>query len=138
MNEYHYDQLLNINTKQDRNVKGGYSVYDHPYEPTPYSALEELVRNHEISENDHIVDFGCGLGRLNFFFHYHFGASVAGIEKDKVYYEKALQNLESYRNKSKRNSDRISFQCCHAEEYQIGAGDNQFYFFNPFSLVLHE
>lgn len=134
MKEYQYDQLLNINTKRDRNVKPGYSVYDHPYEPTPYSALEELVKNHEITANDHIVDFGCGLGRLNFFLHYSFGASVMGIEKNQLFYEKALHNLEGYRKKVKRDSSNIHFYCCNAEDYKIGAEENLFYFFHPFSI----
>lgn len=134
MTEYQHDKLLNIDTKRDRNVKHGYSVYDHPYEPTPYSALEELVKNHEITAKDHIVDFGCGLGRLNFFFHYSFGASVTGVEKDEALYKKALQNLEDYRKKSKRDSSSIHFHCCNAEDYKIGVEENQFYFFHPFSI----
>lgn len=132
MKEYYYDKLLNINTKEDRNVKREHSFNYHPYEPTPYSALEELVKHHVISPNDHIVDFGCGLGRLNFFLHYHFGASVTGIEMNAAFFEKALYNLNNYRKK--KNIDRIQFHCMKAEDYSIQAEENQFYFFNPFSI----
>lgn len=134
MKEYYYDKLLNINTKEDRNVKREYSFNYHPYEPTPYSALEVLAKYHIISPNDHVVDFGCGFGRLNFFLHYHFGASVTGIEMNDLFYKQAIQNLESYRKKTKKNIDRIQFHCTKAEDYLIQAEENQFYFFNPFSV----
>lgn len=134
MKNYYYENLLNINTKQDRNAKREYSNNYHPYEPTPYSALEELVKHHDISANDHVVDFGCGLGRLNFFLHYYFSPSVTGIEMNEDVYQKALHNLKNYHKKTKTNIDRIQFYCGKAEDYSIRAEDNQFYFFNPFSV----
>ncbi|ASK61867.1 SAM-dependent methyltransferase [Virgibacillus phasianinus] len=129
MKEYQYDKLLNIHT-------GGYqkdsnqSFHYYPYEPTQYSALETLFTKYELKSSDHVVDFGCGKGRLNFFIHYYYNATVTGIEMDKTFYQIAIENRNSYAGK---NKDNIHFHCCLAEEYQIAPQDNRFYFFNPFS-----
>ncbi|WP_223594541.1 methyltransferase [Neobacillus bataviensis] len=132
MKEHYYDKLLNIKT-------GGYqkdvhkSLHYHRYEPTPYSALEELFRLYELESCDHIVDFGCGKGRLNFFIHYFFHSSVVGVEMNELLFKEAVGNRKSYGKKHK-GSEHIHFVCCLAEEYQIGPLENRFYFFNPFSI----
>ncbi|RKQ29069.1 methyltransferase [Oceanobacillus halophilus] len=136
MKEYYYDKLLNIRTRRDRNNSSGASIHYHPYEPTPYSALEKLFSEYEIKENDRIVDFGCGMGRLNFFVHYFYHASVVGIEMNKDFHEKALINQNEYLKKWKRNTDKIQFLSCLAEDYKIKETDNRFYFFHPFSIQI--
>jgi len=133
MNESHYDKRLNIKTGQDMKKLHPITHY-HPYEPTPYSALEELFRHYEVNKEDSIVDFGCGKGRLNFFIHYFYGANVTGVEMDESFYEEAMANTDRYFEKNKKKSGRIQFHCCLAEEYPISVGENRFYFFNPFSV----
>jgi SAM-dependent methyltransferase len=133
MKEYYYDKLLNIKTRGDQQGFNK-SLHYHRYEPTPYSALEELFRDYEINSNDYIVDFGCGKGRLNFYLHYYFGANVVGIEMNEALYHDAVQNQKSYVKKNSK--DRIHFLCCLAEEYEISDIDNRFYFFNPFSIQI--
>jgi len=135
MNEQFYDKLLNISTceEQKRFYK---SFHYHPYEPTPYSALEMLFNQYEVTSSDQIVDFGCGKGRLNFFIEYLFQATVIGIEMNNIFYEEALVNLEGYVRKKKNSRERIHFYNCLAEEYKIGSKDNRFYFFNPFSIQI--
>ncbi|MGG3561919.1 methyltransferase [Neobacillus rhizosphaerae] len=133
MKEHYYDKLLNIKTKE---VQQGFhkSLHYHRYEPTPYSALEVLFEKYKIKNKDHIVDFGCGKGRLNFYIHYFFGASVVGVEMDDELYHDAVQNQKSYLKKAKSNKEKIHFLCCLAEEYEVQPEDNRFYFFNPFSV----
>ncbi|MED4207405.1 methyltransferase [Neobacillus mesonae] len=135
MKEHYYDKLLNINTRGDRlegAAKKPHRYY--PYEPTPYSALEELFKNYEVSRFDHVVDFGCGKGRLNFYIHYFYHASVTGIEMNETLYQEALENSKTFGRKTKNRLERIQFHCCLAEEYTISPSDNRFYFFNPFSI----
>lgn len=133
MKEYLYEKLLNIQTTGDQ--KGfNESLHYHRYEPTPYSALEELMANYKLTSSDRIVDFGCGKGRLNFFFHHISDASVVGVEMNETFYNKALENVKSYSKKAKHSKNKIHFYCCKAEEYQIDPLDNRFYFFNPFSV----
>ncbi|HLO12887.1 MAG TPA: methyltransferase [Pseudoneobacillus sp.] len=131
MKEHYYDKLLNIKTKE---VQKGFhkSLHYHRYEPTPYSALEVLFEKYKLNNQDHIVDFGCGKGRLNFYIHYFFGASVVGVEMDNELYQAAVQNQKTYSKKT--NREKVHFLCCLAEEYEVQQEDNRFYFFNPFSV----
>jgi SAM-dependent methyltransferase len=134
MKETNYDELLNIETE---GTQRGFnkSFHYHRYEPTPYPALEKLFAEYELTSCDHIVDFGCGKGRLNFFIHYLFHSSVTGVEMNEKLYEEALENKENYLIKAK-NKGEIQFQCCLAEKYEISPLDNRFYFFNPFTIPI--
>lgn len=136
MKDYYYDKLLNIHTN-GKETPNSISHY-YPYEPTPYMALETLFAEYELSTQDHVVDFGCGLGRLNFYIHYYHHASVVGIELNEHTYQGALQNLESYKKRLKHPVERMAFECCRAEEYAIKPSDNCFYFFNPFSVAIFQ
>jgi SAM-dependent methyltransferase len=135
MKEYYYDKLMGIKTGGDQNGFNK-SFHYHRYEPTPYSALEELFNNYNITKSDRIVDFGCGKGRLNFFIHYYFLATVVGIEMNEDFYQEANENRTSYFKKTYTSNDNIHFYCCLAEEYQVDPMDNRFYFFNPFSIQI--
>ncbi|PEE40491.1 class I SAM-dependent methyltransferase [Bacillus pseudomycoides] len=133
MNEQYYDAVLNIKTVGEQ--KGfNKSLHYHRYEPTPYSALETLFNQYELSSSERVVDFGCGKGRLNFYIHHACGASAVGIEMNEMFYKEAMENLERYAKKSRNSKDKIQFQCCLAQEYEIDPRDNRFYFFNPFSV----
>ena len=130
MIEQQYDKLINIHTEEFQKGFNDSAHYNR-YEPTPYHALETLFHHYEIKSSDHVVDFGCGKGRLNFYIHYHFNATVTGIEMNESFYNEALLNQMNYVKKKK---DKIHFNCCLAEEYRIASSDNVFYFFNPFSI----
>ena len=131
----YYDKLLNINTIGNQNWKNA-SIHNHPYEPTLYMALEELFKNYNLSKNDHIVDFGCGMGRLIFYINYYFKSYVTGVEINERYYEEALINKINYVKKNKKSEDKINFECNLAQQYEISTLDNKFYFFNPFSIQI--
>lgn len=135
MKEKYYDKLLNINTIGNQNWKKTLT-HNHPYEPTLYIALEELFEEYELSEDDYIVDFGCGMGRLIFYINYHFKSYVTGVEINERYYEEALINKIRYISKNKNSEDKINFQCNLAQQYEISNLDNKFYFFNPFSIQI--
>ena len=63
--ETQWDQLLRIETggRDETNA----DQYHHPYEPTPYCVLERLAGSGLIGENDTVLDYGCGKGRVGFF-----------------------------------------------------------------------
>jgi SAM-dependent methyltransferase len=133
--EQDYDDRLNIHTTQPQ--QGFHrSFHYHRYEPTPYSALEQLFLEYRFHSDDHVIDFGCGKGRLNFFIHHHFKASVVGIEMNEEFYLQAVDNRRSYLTRMQQIDGKISFNCCLAEEYEINPLDNRFYFFNPFSVQI--
>ena len=135
MKEKQYEELLNIKTIGDQSWDETKKCY-HPYEPTPYFALDKLFENYNINEEDSIIDFGCGKGRLNFYINYFFKANVTGVEMDENYYKQCLINKENYLSKNKRKSSSIDFECCYAQDYTIKEYENKFYFFNPFSVVI--
>lgn len=135
MKEKYYDKLLNINTIGNQNWKNT-STHNHPYEPTLYIALEELFEDYNLSKDDYIVDFGCGMGRLIFYINYYFKSYVTGVEINERYYEEALINKINYVKKNKKSEDKINFECNLAQQYEISTLDNKFYFFNPFSIQI--
>lgn len=135
MDEKFYDAMLNIKTE---GIQKGFSksVNYYRYEPTPYGALEELFSTYELNRGDRVVDFGCGMGRLNFYIHHFFHSTVVGVEMNKNIFKQALENRQHYEKKHRDNHHKIHFHCCLAEEYQIDPADNHFYFFNPFSIPI--
>lgn len=135
MNDQYYDALLNIKTG---GVQKGFSesLHYHRYEPTPYSALESLFADYELKQSDHIVDFGCGKGRLNFFLFHLFHVTAIGIEMNEIFYQDAIENKRRFLQKHRKSKDKIYFLHCRAEEYKIQPEDNRFYFFNPFSIQI--
>ncbi|WP_152658372.1 methyltransferase [Oceanobacillus sp. CFH 90083] len=138
MKDKYYDKLLHIHTMENKKMVYPESHHYNPYEPTPYSALEKLTKNYSFAKQDSMIDFGCGKGRLPFYLHYFQHVSVTGIEMDPRFFSDAQQNLQAYKQliRSENNQGTIQFICGLAEEYEITAQDNRFYFFNPFSIQI--
>lgn len=123
------DQELNIQTEEIQNDSRD-TYHRHRYEPTPYEVLDELFSHYTPVEDDVIVDYGCGLGRLNFYLEKRFSLRSTGVEYSEIYYRRALENKERYSGKK----DNINFVHCAAEDYVVSTRETVFYFFNPFSV----
>lgn len=105
------------------------------FEATPYRALDELLDHYELPPNPFVVDYGCGLGRINFYFHHRFAVPGYGVELHAGRVRAARDNLRNYKAglpKSKQ-SVQIAFKQAKAEYHDIDPRANIFYFFNPFS-----
>jgi len=129
--ENSWDKLLQIKTagRDDSNS----DEYRYPYEPTPYSVLERLADSGFIRENDVVLDYGCGKGRVDFFLAYQTKAAAIGIEYNEHIYQRALENQESAVSKA-----AVEFVLARAEAYEVPPDVNRCYFFNPFSVeILH-
>lgn len=135
MDEQSYEKLLNIKTSGEQKIFNE-SLHYNRYEPTSYSALEALSKQYKFTDEDSIVDFGCGKGRLNFYINHFCGSTVTGIEMNNFFYKEAIDNKRDYLKKHKNKTDKINFLNCFAEEYDINPADNKFYFFNPFSIQI--
>ncbi len=103
--------------------------YHHPYEPTPYIVLERLAASELIGENDVVLDYGCGKGRVSFFLSCRVNAKAIGIEYDERLLKSALENKETAKTKP-------DFVLTRAEEYDVPPEVNICYFFNPFSAEI--
>ncbi|MGM9934741.1 MAG: SAM-dependent methyltransferase [Clostridium sp.] len=133
MDEQYYEKLLNIKTCGEQRGFNE-SLHYHRYEPTSYCALNTLIKEYSFNENDSLIDFGCGKGRLNFFINNTFNSHVTGIEMNSYYYDICIDNMSHYLKHDKNNNkEKIHFLKCLAQEYKIRNIDNKFYFFNPFS-----
>lgn len=126
MTEKDWDKKLNIDTiGRDASKE---DAYHYPYEPTPYVVLERLVENEYISNDNILIDYGCGKGRVSFFLNHKLGCKVVGIDFDERMCETARENLVKY-----GKNEKIELICESAEKYEIKDVD-AFYFFNPFSV----
>ena len=125
-----WDKLLQINTTGRDDSHS--DEYRYPYEPTPYCVLERLADSGLIGENDVVLDYGCGKGRVDFFLSHQTKASTIGIEYDARMYDSALENQKTAVSKAE-------FVLTRAEAYEVPSEVNRCYFFNPFSAeILHK
>lgn len=121
-----WDKLLQIQTtgRDDTNS----DEYRYPYEPTPYAVLERLADSGLIVQDDWVLDYGCGKGRVGFFLSYRTKANIIGIEYDNRIYRSAMENRKSACARAKAD-----FVLTRAEAYEVPPQINRCYFFNPFS-----
>ena len=89
------DKDLCIETEEIQ-TDGKDTYYCHRYEPTPYEVLDELFTFYTPEKTDVFVDYGCGMGRLNFYIEKRYSLSSTGVEYSPVYYKKALENKKTY------------------------------------------
>lgn len=129
------DKELHIQTSKIQQ-DGKDTYYFHRYEPTSYEILDVLFSELLLEKDAGFVDYGCGMGRLNFYVHHTFRCRSVGVEMNPEYYYKAVENLESYSRYNKSATKDIQFHLKKAEEYVISAEDTVFYFFNPFSIEI--
>ena len=127
--EMTWDQRLQIQTagRDEENA----DQYRYPYEPTPYTVLERLANSGLIWENDVVLDYGCGKGRVDFFLSHQIQANTIGIEYDQRIYRSAIENQETALSRTK-----TEFVLTRAESYEVPIAVNRYYFFNPFSLEI--
>lgn len=132
MDNIFYDKLLNIKTCVNNETLVETANFFR-YEATDYDDLGVLLNNYIVEDDDCLVDFGCGLGRVPFFIHSLFNCKVKGIEYNRSIYIKAEKN-KLYYNCNHRYPSEINFYNINAVDYEIEDCDNVFYFFNPFSI----
>ena len=127
-----WDERLKIRTVGRDDINA--DEYRYPYEPTPYSVLERMAESGFFREENVVLDYGCGKGRVGFFLSYRTKAQTIGIEYDEHIYAGALENRKSTVSRIKPD-----FILTQAEEFQVPAEVNRCYFFNPFSVeILHK
>lgn len=101
------------------------------FESTPYRALDTLFAAYTPREDASLVDYGCGLGRVNFYFHHQWGIGGTGLEVHAGRLKRARANLQNYRRTEPMAVD-VRFVAAKAEVYIPDPEASLFYFFNPF------
>lgn len=83
---------------QEVNVKGATD-----YSPTRYWALDEIFKDAVFTNNDSLVDIGCGKGRvLVWYINKNFPGQITGIEKDSNVAAIAKKWMTHHQNKKIR------------------------------------
>ena len=129
MNDREWDKRLHIRTiGREDEANANYS----PYEPTPYSVLQRLADSGHIRRKQHLLDYGCGKGRVAFFMASELGCRVTGIDYSQKLIDIAMEN-----RRTSRLGDRVRLICARAEQYAL-QDEDVFFFFNPFSEKIFE
>lgn len=127
--EKDWDKILQIKTDGRDDTKSDH--YRFSYEPTPYSVLERLAESELVNEQDSVVDYGCGKGRVGFFLSHKTKAHTVGIDFYDRVYRIAIENKKTAVSRAKAD-----FELIKAEEYKVPEEVNRCYFFNPFSVEI--
>lgn len=134
--DYYIDRQLGISTCGVEEWDDTEHVY-HRFESTSYRALDFLFSYYTPDEDAFLVDYGCGLGRINFYFHYQFGVGGYGLDVHEDRLRRARKNLIGY-NRRQIERANIRFVWDKAEEHEPLLQSNLFYFFNPFAAPVFE
>ena len=124
MTDREWDKALRIQTMGREDESGAKYM---PYEPTPYAVLNRLAESGFITPADHVLDYGCGKGRVAFFLAARLGCRVTGIDHS----EKLIAMAEENRARS-ACAGLVQFVCASAERHEP-RDENVFFFFNPFA-----
>lgn len=129
MNDRDWDKRLHIKTiGREDEANANYS----PYEPTPYAVLERIADLGLVKRKDHLLDYGCGKGRVALFMAGVVGCRATGIDHAQKLIDMAVEN-----RRAARLGDRVAFTRCLAEQY-APRDENVLFFFNPFSEKVFE
>ncbi|EIT84805.1 methyltransferase [Fictibacillus macauensis ZFHKF-1] len=136
MKDQEYEMLLHIETSEVQHVYEATSHY-HRYEPTSYGGLHLLLTHYEWGRiPGRLVDFGCGKGRVSFYWHYMLQRDAIGIERQPRFFQEAQHNLKQYEQNFPDAKGKLTFIEDDATRYPIDETDTIFYFFHPFSLPI--
>ncbi len=125
MNDQEWDQMLHIRTTGRDDSASDRFCY--PYEPTPYPVLERLCAGGFIGKRDHLLDCGCGKGRVSFFVSYQTGCTATGFDRDDRMIAAARENA-----KRAPHLRKVSFVQGDAAAFTPGDSVSRIYLFNPF------
>jgi SAM-dependent methyltransferase len=116
-------------------IKGDNLAHSSIYQACNYYILEKgLNYLRSINENNNIVDFGCGKGRVLVVSAYFEFKNITGIDFAKALCILAEQNIQ--KTKLLYPSATFNVICDDVVNYKIKKEQNVFFFFNPFDEVV--
>jgi len=129
-NEREFDRALGIDTSLTDTDWS--KRRQNPCQPTPIGALEAVAAR--LNTEDHIVDCGCGTGRVVFYLAAA-GFRVTGVELDGRWYADAAENLRRCERKQPAVAAHIRLVHSAAQDFDFGDAD-AVYCFNPFPAAV--
>ena len=130
--DWYIDMSLNVKTSKCVKLNEHDNIINFMYEPSPYIQLKEIFDKYPPNENDHLIDFGCGKGRVLIMAAKYGCKNLYGIDISSCLLDVAKDNLE----KCKEKNPEIKFElyCDDAKKYVFDYRINKVFFFNPFQL----
>jgi ribosomal protein L11 methylase PrmA len=116
-------------------IQGNNLAHASIYQASHYYILEKgFSYLRSIHQNNNIVDFGCGKGRVLVVAAYFEFKNITGIDFARALCVSAEQNIQ----KTKMNYPQATFNivCDDVVNYKIKPEQNVFFFFNPFDDVV--
>ena len=131
------DSYFNVNTIREEDEDEEQGELDNLYLGTPYNFLERLFLAYPFKNEDHLVDFGCGKGRVLFMAAHHHCPQVTGYENHEKRFITLSNNVKEYQKKA-RNHTRFNVFHLDVQKAEIPDDTNKFFFFEPFHLPIFE
>ena len=126
------DCYLGVKTCKTEILSENRSIH-YAYEPTHYWHLKEMFKQYPFNAEDHLVDMGCGKGRVVLISALMGCPRVTGIDISPKMIDIAIKNMNKLKAKH-LNALTYKLICCDAQSLTIDDNYNKFFFFNPFHL----
>ncbi len=137
LKEAYYEEKFTIDTiRNDEDEVSQQRIVNFQYAPTSYSFLEYFFKKYPFKENDHLVDFGCGKGRVIIMAADHQCPTLTGIEIDSIRYNCLKDNVQKFKLATD-NKSHFNLLNSDANDIVIDDTINKFFFFNPFHLKIY-
>lgn len=127
--EIKQDKKYNIITSGDEYLN--YNDKYCNYVPTSYILLHKMIKSYPFHSNDHLIDFGCGKGRVVCISAIHGCRKITGIECDDGIFQILYRNVHSLYQR-----ENINLVHDVIENFDIPDDSNRFFFFYPFHIKL--
>ena len=99
--------------------------------PEILDAILKLFPLGYLGKKNHLIDYGCGKGRVDFFLAWQVRCRTTGVEYD----ERMTKAAEENRQRAVSGT-KTSFILENAALFQVPESADRFYFFNPFSVEI--
>lgn len=133
--EIQFEEYFGVNTFSKNIDKNERNIVNYGYGPTSYTSLDDFFKKHPFSNEDHLVDFGCGKGRVLIMAAFHGCSKITGYEINNDIFNLLSDNIAIY-NEKFRNKSTFDLINMDVSEGHIDVTTNKFFFYNPFHLKI--
>lgn len=134
INDWWVDKILDVETNKCMISEEHDNVMNFMYEPITYHDLKYVFKEQVFKDDDHLIDFGCGKGRVLVMAAKYGCKNLYGLDINEALIETAKNNMLSC---SKRYGQlNYSLLSMNAKVYQFDSKINKVFFYNPFQLKI--